>query len=215
MVGLGVAQFGDERPERVGLDHGIGLLLGETRVPNEGGPAVVLGCRGDGLISLYCGQCGSRLTLPNAKSRRGVIYPFFMCTGRHAKRTNCERKSMFVPDIEAAVEDHYCHMQIPDHPLPALRELVTSGFVRLHQVAKHEAQGYKAERDAILGRPSSDAATPDQAVAVMAVLEAAVASAREGRAVEPALTAVERAAYPGVSPAPTAAERHHRSAAAR
>ena len=99
--------------------------------------------------SLYCGQCGSRLTLTNAKSRRGVIYPYFMCTGRHARRTNCERKSMFVPDIEAAVEDYYRHVQIPEHVVTALRELVTSEFDRLHQVAKHEAQGYKAERDAL------------------------------------------------------------------
>ncbi len=90
-----------------------------------------------------------RLTLTNAKSRRGVIYPYFMCTGRHARRTNCERKSMFVPDIEAAVEDYYRHVQIPEHVVTALRELVTSEFDRLHQVAKHEAQGYKAERDAL------------------------------------------------------------------
>ncbi|MCT1985908.1 hypothetical protein M3C61_02510 [Dermacoccus abyssi] len=72
-----------------------------------------------------------------------------MCTGRHARRTNCERKSMFVPDIEAAVEDYYRHVQIPEHVVTALRELVTSEFDRLHQVAKHEAQGYKAERDAL------------------------------------------------------------------
>lgn len=78
-----------------------------------------------------------------------------------------------------------------------------------------QQRSYTGVRDAILGRLSNDAATPDEAVAVMAVLEAAVASAREGHAAEPALTAVERAAYPGVSPAPTAAERHHRSAAAR
>ena len=64
-----------------------------------------------------------------------------------------------------------------------------------------QQRSYTGVRDAILGRPSGDAATPDQAVAVMAVLEAAVASAREGRAVEPALTAVERAAFSGVSPA--------------
>ena len=78
-----------------------------------------------------------------------MIYPYFMCTGWHARRTNCERKSMFVPDIEAAVEDYYRHVQIPEHVVTALRELVTSEFDRLHQVAKHEAQGYKAERDAL------------------------------------------------------------------
>ncbi len=99
--------------------------------------------------TLYCGQCGSRLTLTNAKSRRGVVYPYFMCTGRHAKRTNCERKSMFVPDIEAAVEDYYRRVQIPEHILPALRELVTSEFDRLHDVARQEAQAYKIERDAL------------------------------------------------------------------
>ncbi|WP_245873472.1 zinc ribbon domain-containing protein [Brevibacterium sp. CS2] len=54
--------------------------------------------------------------MTNAKSRRGVIYPYFMCTGWHARRTNCERKSMFVPDIEAAVEDYYRHVQIPEAP---------------------------------------------------------------------------------------------------
>lgn len=99
--------------------------------------------------TLYCGQCGSRLILINAKSRRGVVYPYFICSGRHAKRTNCERKSMFVPDIEAAVENYYRRIQIPDHVLTALRELITAEFDRLHAVAKQEAHAYKAERDAL------------------------------------------------------------------
>ncbi|MBD4676237.1 recombinase family protein, partial [Xanthomonas citri pv. citri] len=72
-----------------------------------------------------------------------------MCSGRHAKRTNCERKSMFVPDIEAAVEDHYRQVQIPEHVVTALRELVTGEFDRLHAVAKQERQAYKIERDAL------------------------------------------------------------------
>ena len=74
--------------------------------------------------SLYCGQCGSRLTLTNAKSRRGVIYPYFMCTGRHARRTNCERKSMFVPDIEAAVED-----SILDQAIEAIEKSANTGKI--------------------------------------------------------------------------------------
>jgi len=35
---------------------------------------------------------------------------------------------MFVPGIEAAVEDYSRHVQIPDHIITALRELVTSEF---------------------------------------------------------------------------------------
>ena len=40
-------------------------------------------------------------------------------------------------------------MQIPEHVLHALRELVTSEFDRLHEVARQEAQAYKIERDAL------------------------------------------------------------------
>ncbi len=99
--------------------------------------------------SIYCGECGSRLILSNAKSRRGVIYPYFICAGRHSKRTNCERKSMFIPDIEAAVEDYYRRIQIAPHIVAALRELITAELDRLHEVGRHERQAYQSERDAL------------------------------------------------------------------
>ncbi|MFV0526072.1 MAG: zinc ribbon domain-containing protein, partial [Acidimicrobiales bacterium] len=99
--------------------------------------------------SIFCGECGSRLILSNARSSQGVIYPYFLCAGRHSKRTTCERKSMFVPDIEAAVEDYYRRVQIPGHIITALRELVTSEFDRLHATARHERHAYTAERDGL------------------------------------------------------------------
>ncbi len=99
--------------------------------------------------TLYCGECGSRLILTNARSRQDVIYPYFICAGRHSKRTNCERKAMFVPDIEAAVEDYYRHVQIPEHIVTALRELITAEFDRLHATARQERHAYTAERDAL------------------------------------------------------------------
>ena len=101
--------------------------------------------------SIYCGECDSRLILTNARSRRGVIYPYFICAGRHSKRTSCERKAMFVPDIEAAVEDYYRSIQIAPHIMTALRELITAEFDRLHATARHERQGYQHERDGLLG----------------------------------------------------------------
>lgn len=99
--------------------------------------------------SIFCGECGSRLILSNARSSQGVIYPYFLCAGRHSKRTTCERKSMFVPDIEAAVEDYYRRVQIPEHIITALRELVTGEFDRLHATARHERHAYTAERDGL------------------------------------------------------------------
>jgi predicted dehydrogenase len=53
---------------------------------------------------------------------------------------------------------------------------------------------YMAVRDAVRGHGASPV-TPAQAVALMAVLEAAVESATQGKAVMPALTAQERAAF--------------------
>lgn len=97
--------------------------------------------------TLYCGQCGSRLMLTNAKSPRGVIYPYFICAGRHARRSNCEQKSMFVPDVEAAVEDYYRRVQIPKHVLTALRTLVTEQLDQLHATAKQERHIHVLERD--------------------------------------------------------------------
>ena len=78
-----------------------------------------------------------------------MIYPYFLCAGRHSKRTTCERKAMFVPDIEAAVEDYYRQVQIPEHIVTALRELITAEFDRLHATARQERHAYTAERDTL------------------------------------------------------------------
>ncbi len=99
--------------------------------------------------SIFCGECGSRLILSNARSGQGVIYPYFLCAGRHSKRTTCERKAMFVPDIEAAVEDYYRHIQIPEHITSALRQLITAEFDRLHAIARTERHAYQSEHAAL------------------------------------------------------------------
>ncbi|GAA1813660.1 hypothetical protein GCM10009713_23810 [Brevibacterium celere] len=97
--------------------------------------------------TVFCGTCGSRLILSNAKSSTGVIYPYFLCSGRHSKRTACDRKAMYVPDIEAAVEDYYRMVEIPEHVLGPLRTLIHAEFDRLYATAKTERKAQIAERD--------------------------------------------------------------------
>ncbi|MGO1001944.1 oxidoreductase [Lysobacter sp. CA196] len=65
---------------------------------------------------------------------------------------------------------------------------------RLPTPAGDQRRYYMAVRDALLGH-GENPVTPAQAIAVMAVLEAAVASAAAGRAVVPALNDSERAAF--------------------
>lgn len=100
--------------------------------------------------SVYCGECGSRLILSNTRGSQGIIYPYFLCSGRHSKRTNCERHAMYVPDIETAVEEYYRTVEIPERTISALRELVMAEFDQLHDIARRERHAYQAERTDLL-----------------------------------------------------------------
>lgn len=68
------------------------------------------------------------------------------------------------------------------------------GSRRLPTPAGDQRRYYMAVRDALLGH-GQNPVTPAQAIAVMAVLEAAVASAAAGRATVPSLSDSERAAF--------------------
>lgn len=95
--------------------------------------------------SLYCGQCGSRLTVANARSKTGVIYPYFVCVGRHSGRKPCTRSAVPIPRIERMVENYYAHLQIPEDTQATIREQVSGEFDR--QLANG-----KAEMDELLVR---------------------------------------------------------------
>jgi hypothetical protein len=50
--------------------------------------------------SLFCGQCGRRLSFTLAKGK----YPYFMCLGRHQRQSGCQQPYLDVEATEAAVE---------------------------------------------------------------------------------------------------------------
>lgn len=74
--------------------------------------------------SVFCGSCGSRLIITNAKNRYGVVYPYFVCLGRHLKITTCTRKALLIAKIEKMVEDHWATIRLD----PALRDTVENGL---------------------------------------------------------------------------------------
>jgi site-specific DNA recombinase len=71
--------------------------------------------------TVHCGQCGSRLIVTHAKGRRGGIYPYFVCAGRHQKRNDCKQRAMLIEQVEALVEDHYLTIQPFDSLVEAIR----------------------------------------------------------------------------------------------
>jgi Recombinase zinc beta ribbon domain/Transposase, Mutator family len=73
--------------------------------------------------TVYCGACGSRLMISNARSASDNIYPYFVCAGRPARRTDCTRPAMLVDKVEQLVADHYKTIQIP----PDIRKAMLLG----------------------------------------------------------------------------------------
>lgn len=57
--------------------------------------------------SVLCGQCGSRLIVSLNTNRHGTTYPYFVCVGRHQKRTACTQRALRIETVEARVERLY------------------------------------------------------------------------------------------------------------
>lgn len=68
--------------------------------------------------TVYCGQCGERLIITNAKNRHGNVYPYFVCSGRHSGKTECTRQAMLIEDVERLIEKYYEMIEVS----PGLRQ---------------------------------------------------------------------------------------------
>ena len=62
--------------------------------------------------SVFCGQCGSRLSIMITKNRWGTVYPYLYCLGRQQKRTNCKQRVVLIEQVEQAIVDHYATIQL-------------------------------------------------------------------------------------------------------
>jgi len=99
------------------------------------------------LKGIACGHCGSQMIVTNAKSRSGRIYPYFVCIGRHQKRTDCTMRAVLIERVEELVEEHYKTVELPRD----LREMVEE---RLREdLAAHYAEA-GAERSRLEKRRS-------------------------------------------------------------
>jgi site-specific DNA recombinase len=89
--------------------------------------------------SVFCGQCGSRLCITQAKGR----YLYFFCLGRHQRRTECTQPYLATEAIEAAVERHYQTMRLPE---------TTQETVRAGLRAELDMQSRRAEPEIAYAR---------------------------------------------------------------
>jgi DNA invertase Pin-like site-specific DNA recombinase len=87
--------------------------------------------------SLFCGRCGSRMSLIQAKGNGGK-YPYFFCIGR-MKRTGCEQPYVPVDLIETAVERVYGEVRLPRKQAERVREKLGKAMAGVREQAEGEA----------------------------------------------------------------------------
>lgn len=87
--------------------------------------------------SLYCGRCGSRMSLIQAKGNGGK-YPYFFCIGR-MKGTGCEQPYVPVDLIEAAVENAYGDVAIERSQVELVWEKLDVALNGMREQAEAEA----------------------------------------------------------------------------
>jgi site-specific DNA recombinase len=92
--------------------------------------------------SLFCGACGSRMIICNARNRHGKVYPYFVCLGRHQKRTDCTFKAVLIETVEDKVLEHYGTVQIT----AKVRDMIEAGLEEDFAAFRHEIE---IERNAL------------------------------------------------------------------
>ncbi len=97
--------------------------------------------------TVYCGQCGERLIITNAKNRHGNVYPYFVCSGRHSGKTQCTRQAMLIEDVERLIEKYYEMIEVSPGMRQDLAGKIHADFDALMANETKELARLTSERD--------------------------------------------------------------------
>lgn len=81
--------------------------------------------------TVYCGHCGSRLIVSFNSNRHGTVYGYFICLGRHQKRTPCTLKALRIETVEDRVAALHSKPWLAPAEAEALRQYLPEEFRRL------------------------------------------------------------------------------------
>ncbi len=97
--------------------------------------------------SVFCGECGSRMMITYAKNHAGVVYPYFVCSGRHSKRTPCKLKAVLIHEVEEQIEQIYDHYSITTEVRTALEAHAKTAIEREYAKVETEMSSLKREKE--------------------------------------------------------------------
>ena len=97
--------------------------------------------------TVFCGHCGERLIITNAKNRHGNVYPYFVCSGRHSGKTECTRQAMLIEDVERLIEKYYEMIEVSPGMRQDLAGKIHADFDLLMANETKELSRLTSERD--------------------------------------------------------------------
>ena len=100
--------------------------------------------------TVYCGSCGSRLLVQIAKSRSGARYGYFMCSSRHAKRNDCQQKSVLIDEVEDKIQEYYRRVSIGQEFRAAVEATLLVELKRARTEAEVEQEDLHREQEKLL-----------------------------------------------------------------
>jgi site-specific DNA recombinase len=101
--------------------------------------------------TVFCGKCGRRLKFTRCRGRRGGLYDYFVCAGRHVDRS-CDLPYLPAHAVDAYVADYYLRqVRLDARRVEALEPRLVEMFALLTEHRHHEAERCRREVERILG----------------------------------------------------------------
>jgi site-specific DNA recombinase len=97
--------------------------------------------------TIFCGKCGSRMTVTIGKSKTGATYPYFICLGRHNRQNDCTQRSVRIELVEEQVENCYRTIQLDPVLRTRIESLLLDELKRSQSDAESEFASLRLERD--------------------------------------------------------------------
>ncbi len=97
--------------------------------------------------TVYCGKCGARLIIHNAKSRSGDRYPYFVCSAKHNKRNNCDQRSLLIDEVAAKIEELYGRISLTSEFRNLVQQWLYEQIEQLTEQRRAELDRLKQQKD--------------------------------------------------------------------
>jgi len=86
--------------------------------------------------SIFCGQCGRRLTYSRSRGRSGAYFEYFICSAN--KGGGCPQRAQRIDHVEVAIERYYGTVRITDTDRERVQQAVEAHLANLASASTEE-----------------------------------------------------------------------------